>query len=408
MAKLALFGGEKVRSRPFPSWPVYDESDIQALAEVVKSGKWGLGGDKISQFEQEFAEMQGCAYGTCVVNGTVALEVALRALGIGAGDEVIVAPYTFIASASSVLMVNAIPIFVDISPDTYNINPAKIEAAITEKTKAIMAVHIGGCPADMDGTMDVARRHDLAVVEDCAQAHLGAWRGQPVGSFGDAGGFSFQSSKNLNCGEGGVVVTNDKELSERIWSIHNCGRVPDGAWYEHHVLGGNYRMTQFQAALLLSQMKRLPDQQKRREENALYLTEKLSGIPGIRPLARDPRVTTHAYHLYIFRYDSSAFEGLPRARFIEALSAEGIPCSAGYVPLYREQLFVVDPDACPVGCDFYGKKVDYTAIRCPIAERACDEESVWLYQSMFLGERSDIEDIAAAIAKVQENARELV
>jgi dTDP-4-amino-4,6-dideoxygalactose transaminase len=408
LAKLALLGGEKVRTQPFSDWPIYDEKEINALTEVCKSVWGGIGGSKKSEFEQKFAEMQGCAHGISVCNGTVAIEVALRAMGVGAGDEVIVTPYTFIASASSVLMVNAIPVFVDIDPDNYNIDPSKIEAAITEKTKAIIAVHIAGCPADMDGIMEVARRHNLLVLEDCAQAHLAEWRGKRVGSFGDAGTFSFQNSKNLTSGEGGIIVTNDQSLADKIWSVHNCGRVKEGRWYEHRVLGGNYRMTELQAALLLTQMERLPEQHAKRQANAAYLDRDLGKIPGIKPLVRDPRVTGHAYHLYIFRYDPSEFGGLPRAKFIQAVSAEGVPCGSGYVPLYREELFVVDPNKCPVGCGFYGRQMDYSKVFCPVTEKACDEESVWMFQTMLLGEKSDMDDVVAAIKKVRDNVAEIV
>ncbi len=407
MAKLALLGGEKTRTMPLANWPVVGDEDIRAVTDVLTSGHWGIGGGCVDEFESKFSAMHGCSFGTCVVNGTVAIEVALRALGIGPGDEVIVPPYTFIATASSVLMANAVPIFVDIDPDTYNIDPSKIEEAITKRTKAIIAVHIGGLPCDMDAIMAIAQKHSLFVVEDCAQAHLAEWNGKKVGSFGNAGTFSFQSSKNLNCGEGGIVISNDKELAERIWSIHNCGRMKDGAWYEHRILGANYRMTQFQAALLLSQMKCLPEQQKRREENALYLAEKLWQIPGIRPLKRDPKVTCHAYHMFIFRYNPIEFGGLPRARFIEAVRAEGIPISDTYVPLYREELFIVDPDSCPVGCSKYGRRIDYRNLNIPITEKVCNEESIWLWQANFLGPRTDMDDIAAAISKVKDNIGEL-
>jgi len=408
MAQLAINGGEKTRTKPFPGWPVFDDTEVKALEEVVRSGHWGcLTGGKIDEFEKKFAAFQDAEYGVCVTNGTAALEVALRAVGVKAGDEVIVPPYTFIASASAVLMVNAIPVFVDIDDDTYNLDPAKIEAAITPKTKAILAVHIGGGPADMDGILAVAKKHGLKVVEDAAQAHGAAWNGKRIGALGDAGTFSFQSSKNLNSGEGGIVVTNDPKVYSAAWSIHNCGRVPEGRWYEHHVLGSNLRMTEFQGAILLAQMKRLEGQMKTREENALYLDSLLSGIDGIKPLKRDPRVTTHAYHLYVFRYYADAFNGVPREKFLQALNAEGIGCSAGYVPLYKERMFYFDPDGCPIGCSFAGRKMDYAKVCCPVAENACANEAVWLTQNQFLGTKSDMDDIAAAIAKIKANVGEI-
>jgi len=408
MGQLAVNGGAKIRTKPFPGWPVFDDREVKALEEACRSGHWGcLSGSKVSEFEKKFAAFQDAEYGVCVPNGTAALEVALRAVGVKAGDEVIVPPYTFIASASSVLMVGGIPVFSDIDPETYNLDPLKLEAAITDRTRAIMAVHIGGGPADMDGIMAVAKKHGLKVVEDAAQAHGAAWTGRRIGAIGDAGTFSFQSSKNLSAGEGGIVLTSDPKVYAAAWSLHNCGRVPEGRWYEHRILGWNMRMTEFQGAILLAQMERLEEQIKTREENALYLDGPLSQIEGIRPLKRDPRVTTHAYHLYIFRYDPKGFKGLPRAKFLQALSAEGIPCSSGYVPLYKEQLFYVEPGGCPIGCSFYGREMDYSKVCCPVTENACANEAVWFGQSMLLGRKEDMDDIARAVRKVRENVGEL-
>jgi len=408
VSKLAIKGGPKVRERAFPSWPVWDDSDCQALVDVCNSGQWWcVGGTKVKQFEERFAAFCGCKVGVCVPNGTIALVVALKALGVGYADEVIVTPYTFIASASSILEVNAIPVFVDIDPETFNIDPSKIEAAITDKTKAIMAVHIGGLPCDMDAIMEIAQEHGLKVIEDCAQAHAAEWKGRKVGSLGDAGAFSFQASKNLTAGEGGIVVTTDEEVGSRAWSIHNVGRVKGGAWYYHPVMGSNYRMTEFQAAILLNQMTKLDAETARRNENALYLSKRLATIDGIKPLKREDRVTTHAYHLYIFRYLAQGATGVGRAKFIEALCAEGIPCGAGYVPLYRSGMFDIDPAACPIGCPFYGKKVNYSKMRLENCERICEHESVWFTQNMLIGDRRDMDDIADAVDKVISNASEL-
>jgi dTDP-4-amino-4,6-dideoxygalactose transaminase len=407
MGKLALKGGEPYRKKPFPSWPVYGEEELRALKEVLYSGFWGIGGKKVEEFERRFASFHDAQYGIAVTNGTAALEVALRAAGIQAGDEVIVPAYTFLATASSVLYVNACPVFVDIDPETYNIDPRKVEEAITDKTKAIIPVHIGGCPADMDAIMDVARKHGLKVIEDAAQAHAAEWKGRKVGAIGDLGTFSFQSSKNITSGEGGIILTNDRNLYELAWSYHNCGRRKEEAWYRHFILGGNYRMTEFQAAILLAQLGRVEEQTKRRNENALYLSKRLSEIPGIRPLKRDPRVTSHAYHLYIFRYDAREFEGLPRERFIQALNAEGIPCSPGYTPLYRMPFFE-SIGRCPLSCPYHGRKIDYASLSLPVTERACNEEAVWLKQSIFLGTKEDMDDIVGAVWKIRENVEELM
>jgi len=404
--KLAINGGAPVRTKPFHPWPVWDEREVEALKDVCNSGQWwSIGGRKCPEFEKRFATYHQARFGVCVPNGTIALEVSLRAAGVKAGDEVIVPPYTFIATASACLMVNAIPVFVDIDPDTYCIDPRRIEEAITEKTKAIIPVHIGGCPADMDHILSIARKHHLAVVEDAAQAHAAEWKGRRIGAIGDLGAFSFQASKNLNAGEGGIVLTDNEELYVRAWSVHNVGRVPDGAWYHHEVLGGNYRMTEWQAAILLAQLERLDEQTERRNSNALYLTSRLSEIEGIRPMKRSPEVTKHAYHLYIFRYDKEGFGGLSRADFLKALNAEGIPSSPGYVPLYREPAFRTNLEECPLACKFAGRRMDYTQVYCPVTEKACNEEGVWLFQSMLLGPKEDMDDIAEAIAKIHKAAR---
>jgi len=403
MSQLAMDGGEKVRTKPFPGWPVWDESELNSLREALESGQWGIGNSKVSEFEEKFAAYVGVKYGICVTNGTAALEIALRAADIGPGDEVIVPPYTFMATASSVLMVNAIPIFADIDPGTYNLDPGAVEKAVTESTRAVIPVHIGGCPADMDGIMEVAKKHNLVVIEDACQAHAAEWRGQKVGSIGDMGCFSFQSSKNLCAGEGGIITTNDEKLADKCWSYHNCGRVRTGAWYEHHVVGSNFRMTGWQAAILLAQMERLDEQTEIRNRNGLYLSEKLSEIEGIRPARRDERVTKHAYHLYVFMYDASGFGNEPRSRFLQALSAEGIPCSPGYNPLYKHDLFKAPIQKCPLSCGYYKGEVDYSKVFCPVTEKACDEEAVWFGQNMLLGDQEDMDDIVKAIKKIKEN-----
>lgn len=399
---LAIDGGPKTRQKPWPAWPVWDETEERALLDVLRSGQWwSVGGRKVPEFEERFARFHDAQFGCCVTNGTAALEVALRALGIGCGDEVIVPPYTFIATASSVLSVSATPVFVDIEPHSLNIDPTRIEAALTPRTKAIIPVHIAGCPADMDGVLEVARRHNLYVIEDAAQAHAAAWKGRKVGAIGDCGTFSFQASKNLNAGEGGIVLTNDEAIADKVWSVHNVGRTRTGKWYEHHVLGGNFRMTEWQAAILLAQMGRLEEQTTHRMANGRYLTERLAQIPGIIALPPDSRVSTHAYHCYLFRYDPAGFGGRSREEFLKALNAEGVPCSAGYVPLYKEVVFQHKTTGQGSWCQA-GRRIDYPSFEqaCPVCEQVC-RDAVWLYQSMLLGPREDMDDIAEAVAKIQ-------
>jgi len=399
-SSLAIDGGAKVHDTPWPQWPVWDETEEKALLDVLRSGQWwSHNSSRVPEFEQAFARFQDANYGICVTNGTAALEVGLRALNIGCGDEVIVPPYTFIATASSVLSVSATPVFVDIEPDSLNIDPAQIEAAITPRTKAIIPVHIAGCPANMDGVLEVANKHSLYVIEDAAQAHGAAWQGRRVGALGTLGTFSFQASKNLNSGEGGILLCNDEELADKIWSVSNVGRVRAGKWYEHHVLGGNFRMTEFQAALLLAQFTRLPEQMARRSANAAHLTKQLAAIPGIRTLQTDPRVTTHAHHCYVFRYEAAGFGGRPHAEFLKALRAEGVPCMAGYVPLYKERVFTDKTIGRGSWCQF-GWAINYPELDLPVCEAVC-QDAVWLYQNMLLGEKQDMDAIAEAISKIQ-------
>jgi len=400
--ELAVEGGKPVRdtrAKPWPAWPVWDEQEEQALLRVLRSGTWGSATPctEVPAFGQEFAQFHDARYAVCNTNGTASLEIALRAAGLRLGDEVIVPPYTFIASASAVITAGGIAVFADIDPDTYNLDPKAAEAAITPRTRGIVAVHIAGCPADMDALSELARNRSLFLVEDCAQAHAAEWKGRKVGAIGDLGAFSFQSTKNINAGEGGIALTDDAELYARSWSVANAGRRPEGAFYEHHLLGSNYRMTEFQAAILRVQLTRLPEQARRRWDNAQFLNQELARIPGIRPMGLDPRVTMHAYHIYIFRFDQARFGAMRRSEFINALSAEGVPCWAGYVPLYRNPAFL-DPD------NFPGRTVDYAKARCPVAERVCADEAVWLAQSLLLGTREDVHDIVEAVAKVQRAA----
>jgi len=390
---------------------VWDETDEQAVLEVLRSGKWGSHATtgKVAEFAEKFAAFQDAKHGVALTNGTAALEVALRAVGIAPLDEVIIPPYTFVATATAVLALGAIPVFCDIREDTFLIDAADAERKVTPRTKAIIAVHVAGQPCDLDAVLAVAKRHNLKVIEDAAQAHGGAWKGTKVGALGDAGTFSFQSSKNVNAGEGGMVVTNDAELAERAWSIVNVGRVRDGSWYQHELMGWNLRLTEIQGALLLAQLARLPEQYERREHNALFLDWELGQIPGLRPQARDERVTGHAHHLYMARYDASQFGGKDRAWFQKAMQAEGIPVSPGYTtPLYRMNAVINERRKWAELARAAGREVTCAATPeeevCPVAERACGGEGVWLGQVTLLGDERDMVDIVTAAAKVQKAA----
>ena len=403
---LALHGGTPVRSRPFPGWPVASQAEEARLLRVLRSGHWGrLQGTEVEAFERHFAEMHGCAHGIAVVNGTVSLRIALLAAGVAAEDEVIVPPYTFVSTASAVIEANAVPVFADIDLHTFNLDPSAVEAAITPRTKAIIPVHFAGQPADMDALNRIASERRIAVIEDAAHAHAASHRGRPAGSLAQMGSFSFQSSKNLTAGEGGIITTNDDELAGKCRSIQNCGRLPEGVWYEHHVVSGNYRLGEFQGAILNCGLERLEEQTRTREANGRRLATRLATLPGIHPQARPEACTRHAYHLFMLRLDAEVF-GAPRAAVLQALQAEGIPCSAGYAfslpqqPLFRNKAFgPYLPSAA--------SRLDYSRVRCPNSDLICREQGVWLEHRLFLGSDEDVDDIATAFEKVFEHREAL-
>lgn len=408
----AKLGGKPVRTAAFPAWPICDETEEKALLDVLRSKKWFRGdGQTVNQFETAFAQLTGAKHCIATANGTSAVLASLGALDVGPGDEVIVPPYTFVATVNAVLMHHALPVFVDTDPETFQIDAKKIEAAITERTVAIVPVHLGGGVADLDAIREVAQRRKLAVVEDACQAHLAEWRGKKVGTLGATGCFSFQASKNLNSGEGGAVLTNDDDLAERLYSFHNNCRARKTASYNftyRGTRGANLRLTEFQGALLLAQMRRLEAQTKTREENARYLAQLLGQIPGIAVARSYPGCTRNAYHLFMFRYAVDKFASLSRAKFLAALNAEGIPGSGGYSPLNTES-FIKECLKSKAYQRMYPPDVLMNwaeRTRCPANDQLCSE-AVWFTQTMLLGSRADMDDIAAAIRKIQTHAAEL-
>jgi len=395
IAELALFGGPAALTRKPPDWPYFDESDRQALLAVLESRVWGGYHEAVAELERRFAAYHGAKHGIAVANGTVSLEIALTVAGVLPGDEVIVPPITFVASASAIARIGAVPVFVDVDPETINLNPALVEAAITERTRAIVLVHFGGCPADLDSFTKLCREHNLVLIEDCAHAHGAEWKGRRVGSFGHFGSFSFQGSKNMTAGEGGILITNDEALAENARSIANQGRRTGGAWYEHVNLGTNARLTGFQAALLLNQLERLPLQVTTRMDQAADLRAGLAVAGALQPTPAklDKRITAHAFHLFSMQYFADALGGVSRDRFVEALQAEGLPAMAGYpYPIYQNELF---------------KQRPHTVHQCPEAEAYCSS-SVWLPQNALLADREWIDTALAAINKVCANADELL
>ncbi|MCL5019919.1 MAG: DegT/DnrJ/EryC1/StrS family aminotransferase, partial [Patescibacteria group bacterium] len=344
MEKLAVHGGKPVRIRPFHSWPVWDEHEINAVIKAVRSGKWWRGAysklelssraeysdediSRVELFEDRFSALHKAHYAVATVNGTAALDVSIRALGINPGDEVITTPYTFISTSTCILNNFAVPVYVDIDPETYNINADLIERAITKRTRAILPVHFSGNLADMDVINAVAQRHGLKVLEDACHSHgVELTDEKMAGTLGHIGCFSFQASKNMAGGEGGILITNDEQLYKTCFSLHHIGREEGKLWYEHYRLGWNYRMTELVAAVLLAQLERLMEQNALRMQNYNYLINKLKDVPGIIPCRLNPKVSKHSHHLVMLRYDKIKVNNVHRDRFIEALNAEGIPC----------------------------------------------------------------------------------
>jgi dTDP-4-amino-4,6-dideoxygalactose transaminase len=408
--KPALLGGRKVREQAFQSWPVFDTTEEQALVGTLRTGAWYRGtGTRVKQFEQAFAQLTGAKRALATANGTSALIASLNALGVEAGDEVILPPYTFIATANVVLRQFALPVFVDTDARSFQIDAGKIEAAITDRTTVLMPVHMGGSPADLDTILAVGAKHKIPVVEDACQAHLAEWKGRKVGTLGTTGCFSFQASKNLNSGEGGTMLTNDEAVFQRAYAYHNSGTglKGSGSNFTYTSRGSNLRLCEFQGSILLAQMTRLEAQSRRRAENGVYLSSILEKIPGIEPARLYPG-SASAYHVYMMRYRKEHFAGLSRATFLKAMAAEGIPVSGGYSPLNRQAFIKAALEGRGYKRLFPAKTLNEWAERtaCPVNDKLT-EEAVWLTQEKFLGPRSDMDQIAEAILKIQAHATEL-
>jgi len=408
--KPALIGGTPVRSQPFQSWPVITSNDEQIWMEVLRTKRWNrLNGTYVDQFEKTWAERVGAQHCVATSSGTSALATSVNALEIGPGDEVIVPPYTFVATINAILLQHALPVFVDSDRDTFQIDARKIEAAITKRTRCVLPVHLGGASADLDTILSTAKKHSIPVLEDACQSHLGEWRGRKVGTLGDLGCFSFQASKNLNSGEGGAIVGNSATLIEAARSFHNQGRAAPDAGFAWARNGDNRRLTEFQGALLLTQLSRLEEQSRTRETNAAYLTKLLGEIPGIQPARMIEGCTRNAYHLYMFRYAATQFSDLPRQRFLKALQAEGVPCSPGYSPLNKEPFLKQTLNSRGFRHIYSDKEIKALEERniCPENDKLC-QEAVWFTQNMLLGSKGDMEQIADAIRKVQKQSGLLV
>jgi dTDP-4-amino-4,6-dideoxygalactose transaminase len=407
-AKLAIKGGEKVHTGPWPKWPYWDQSAENGILEMLRSGRWWRGqGEHVAEFEQKYAQLMGAKRCLATASGTTALLTALNTVGVDAGDEVLLSPFTFIATYNVIMLSKALPVFVDSDPETFLMDPSKIAGRITDRTTAIVPVHIYGLPVDMDGVMAAAQKSNLKVVEDACQAWLGIYKGKRLGTIGDLGCQSFQNSKNIPSGEGGCILGNNEEYMDIATSFHNCGRLVGSV--KSQINGSNYRMTQTQALILMSQMKRFEKDNDVRYANAQYLDSKLKRIPGIIPCKLvKGQGNRSAYHLYPFRYIKEKFNNVPKGKFLEALRAEGVPGSGGYGRQHKSEMIESVLNS-------KGFKRLYSEARLkqwreenelPGTDRLI-EEAVVFSQSVLLGSRADMDDIVNAITKIYENRDQL-
>ena len=402
----AILGGDPTVSTPYPTWPIWDDRERALLNQSLEDGGWWQGDGQVAKtFANDFAAYHSANFGLALTNGTHTLEAALIACGVGEGDEVIVPGMTFVASASAVLAVNATPVLVDIDPDTLCIDVGAAEAAITDRTRAIVAVHVAGAAADLDALTALCSARGLSLIEDCAHAHGTFWRGRGVGSWGDFGSFSMQRSKLMTAGEGGVLICNDEELRDRAWAYADCGRAK-GEWFYHHpTYGSNLRMTEFQGAVLAAQLERFPAQNAARNANAVALNEALSAIEGLRPQRRDERMDSQGNYCFVFHYDADAFAGMPLHVFEKALGAEGVPMGVSY-PSVNELALFRDANFGP-RLRSSAPTLDYSSVRLPVAEHAA-RSTVWLQHRLLLADRDHVLDVARAAERIQRNAQRII
>lgn len=414
--KLALLGGNPVRpsgSTLGVKWPVIEATDLKMYVHAFENKSWSEHSNKEDefgvQFQKQYAEFMGVKYCAVTNAGTNALEAAQRAFDIGPGDEVITQTNTFVATAQSTFNLFALPILIDSDPETFMINVDLIEERITANTKAIIPVHIGGAVANMDKILAIAKKYKLAVIEDACQAHSAEWRNKKVGAVGDLGCFSFQEFKSLPAGEGGAVIGNDEYLVSRVGGYVNNGRDPRGKGRTFP--GGNFRPASFQAANMLSQLKRHEEQNELRDKNVAYLEQLLTEVSGISPTKKYDGQTRRAYYAYQMVYDKEHFSGLPKARFMEALQAEGIPVKNGIDSNLHKDPFIDAYLNLDSFKRIYSKeRLDKyrRELHCPVNEHLSEEKGISLYHAVFLGPKKDMEDIVAAIVKIKKNASKLL
>jgi perosamine synthetase len=408
----ALLGGEPVRSRqPSPAWPQVAAEDEKSWLEVLRTGRWWRReGQHVRNFEKAWAARLEARYAIATANGTGAIMAALHAVDVGPKDEVLVGPYTFIATINAILAHYALPVFVDTDPETMMMDAGKVEAAITPQTRCILPVHLGGNMVDMDRLLAVSKKRNVAVVEDACQAHLSEWRKKKAATLANLGCFSFHKLKNLAGGEAGAVVTSDESLYRRAYGFHSHYRTPDENAADPAVClnGINLRMSEFQASILMRGLTRLDEQARTRDRNAAHLSKLLREAPGVTPVKMYEGCTRNAWHLYMMRYDPEAFQGLPRARFVDALRAEGVSFSTGYGMLNKEPFLENTLNSRPFRAIYTRQEIDRwrERNRCPANERVC-QEALWFGQNVLLGTTADMDDIAMAVRKVQRHAEAL-
>lgn len=397
--RLAIRGGDPLRSKPFPAWPITDRDDEHRISKVLKSGVWSYGGPFEDQFSREWADFCGAQHAFCVSNGSVALEIALRACGVGPGDEVIVPALTWTATAWAVVQVGAQVVFADVDRSDWCLDPNRAEEAITDRTRALVPVHLYNQVAPIERLLSIGNRSGLHVIEDCAHAHGSKWKGRSVGTFGAIGSFSFQQSKGMTSGEGGILITDRESLADQIHGLKNCGR----PWRENTpTYGGNHRITEFQAALLIGQLSRLAEQLTRKNERFEYFRDQVRDVRGIVPIPPKSNTDPRGMLGVPIQYDPTAFVNAPRDLMVEALLAEGIPALPCYEPVYLASIYRNGANVYPEQADRMGLRAN-----CPVAEQLSATLGLILPHSLFLGEEQDIDDIVGAFRKISANATDL-
>jgi len=409
--KLAILGGEPVRkNKSWPEWPYWDEKVVDSVVHTTRSRIWCRIQSKsgtVPTLEKKFAELIGAKFCVATGSGTQALHTCVEALGIGPGDEVITSPYTDPGTISSILTARALPVLADLDCESYQLDPEDVERKINENTRAIMPVHMMGQPCDIGRIMEIAKKHNLKVIEDAAQAHLAGFKGKKLGTIGDVGCFSFQSSKTIACGEGGAVTGNDEELMDKCYTVHNHGTSRRGLT---EVAGPKYRMNEFEAAVLLGQWSGVMERYERRNENAAYLTRRLKDVPGIVPQKLYEGTDSGSYYLYATTYKKEHFNNVERGTFLKAMAAEGVSLSP-YIPhgLHREP-WIEHILSRPVYKKMYSEKRlrQYRdECQCPNCDKVCEEMAMIWASGPLLGTKEDMDNIADAIIKVYENKDKL-